>query len=117
MNLTLDKLAGQEISLVELTVSHYLLAAALDSVGLKESDVKLINTSDSDIAPAFVSNKSQKAVVTWNPMVMNIEQQPGVKRIYDSSSIPGEVLDLLVVNTATLEANPDFARALDRRLV
>lgn len=110
--LTLDKLAGQEISLVEFTVSHYLLAAALDSVGLKESDVQLLNTSDSDIAPAFVSNKSQKVVVTWNPMVMNIEQQPGVKRIYDSSSIPGEVLDLLVVNTATLEANPDFARAL-----
>jgi NitT/TauT family transport system substrate-binding protein len=110
--LTLDKLAGQEISLVELTVSHYLLAAALESVGLKESDVKLLNTSDSDIAPAFVSNASQKVVVTWNPMVMNIEQQPGVKRIYDSSSIPGEVLDLLVVNTATLEANPDFARAL-----
>jgi NitT/TauT family transport system substrate-binding protein len=110
--LTLQQLAGQEISLVELTVSHYLLAAALDSVGLKESEVKLVNTSDSDIAPAFISNKSQKAVVTWNPMVMNIEQQPGVKRIYDSSSIPGEVLDLLVVNTATLEANPDFARAL-----
>ena len=105
-------LKGTEIYLVELSVSHYLLARALEMHGVKESELKVVNTSDSDIAPAFIANKSQKAVVTWNPMVMSIEQTPGVSRIFDSSKIPGEVLDLLVVNTKALNDDPRFAEAL-----
>jgi NitT/TauT family transport system substrate-binding protein len=105
-------LKGTEVYLVELSVSHYLLARALEMHGVKESDLKVVNTSDSDIAPAFIANKSQKAVVTWNPMVMSIEQTPGVSKIFDSSKIPGEVLDLLVVNTKVLNDDPRFAEAL-----
>ena len=101
-------LKGTEVYLVELSVSHYLLARALEMHGVKESELKVVNTSDSDIAPAFIANKSQKAVVTWNPMVMSIEQTPGVSRIFDSSKIPGEVLDLLVVNTKVLNDDPRF---------
>ena len=105
-------LKGTQIYLVELSVSHYLLARALEMHGVKESELKVVNTSDSDIAPAFIANKSQKAVVTWNPMVMSIEQTPGVSRIFDSSKIPGEVLDLLVVSTKVLNDDPRFAEAL-----
>jgi len=105
-------LKGSEVYLVELSVSHYLLARALEMHGVKESELKVVNTSDSDIAPAFIANKSQKAVVTWNPMVMSIEQTPGVSKIFDSSKIPGEILDLLVVNTKVLNEEPRFAEAL-----
>src|SRR5262249_47551514 len=59
-----------------------------------------------------IANKTQKAVVTWNPMVMSIEQTPGVSKIFDSSKIPGEILDLLVVNTKALNADPRFGEAL-----
>jgi NitT/TauT family transport system substrate-binding protein len=105
-------LKGTEVYLVELSVSHYLLARALEMHGVKESELKVVNTSDSDIAPAFIANKRQKAVVTWNPMVMTIEQTPGVSKIFDSSKIPGEVLDLLVVNTKVLNDEPRFGEAL-----
>jgi NitT/TauT family transport system substrate-binding protein len=105
-------LKGTEVYLVELSVSHYLLARALEIHGVKESELKVVNTSDSDIAPAFIADKSQKAVVTWNPMVMSIEQTPGVSKIFDSSKIPGEILDLLVVNTKVLNDDPRFAEAL-----
>jgi NitT/TauT family transport system substrate-binding protein len=105
-------LKGTEVYLVELSVSHYLLARALEIHGVKESELKVVNTSDSDIAPAFIANKRQKAVVTWNPMVMSIEQTPGVSKIFDSSQIPGEVLDLLVVNTKVLNDDPGFGEAL-----
>ncbi|HEX9868424.1 MAG TPA: putative urea ABC transporter substrate-binding protein [Candidatus Tectomicrobia bacterium] len=105
-------LKGTEVYLVELSVSHYLLARALEVHGVKESELKVVNTSDSDIAPAFIANKSQKAVVTWNPMVMTIEQTPGVSKIFDSSRIPGEILDLLVVNTKVLNDDARFAEAL-----
>jgi NitT/TauT family transport system substrate-binding protein len=109
---TVAGLKDQQIYLVELSVSHYLLARALETNGLLESAVKLVNTSDSDIAPAFISDKKARAVVTWNPMVLKVEQAPGVKRIFDSSQTPEEILDLLAVSTKTLEKTPGFAEAL-----
>ncbi|UCH98594.1 MAG: ABC transporter substrate-binding protein, partial [Candidatus Aminicenantes bacterium] len=45
-NLKVKDLKGKKISLVELSVSHYLLARCLEMNGLKEADVKIINTSD-----------------------------------------------------------------------
>jgi NitT/TauT family transport system substrate-binding protein len=111
-DLKIKDLKGKSISLVELSVSHYLVARCLEMNGLKEKDVKLVNTSDSDIGPIFVSNKSQKVVVTWNPIVMEIEQTPGVSKIFTSADIPGEILDLMIVNTSKLKAHPEFGKAL-----
>lgn len=97
-------LHGQKISLVELSVSHYLLARALEKNGLSERDVTLLNTSDSDIATAFLTNSSnRKAVVTWNPMVMTIAQADGVNNVFSSAETPGEILDLMVVRTDALK--------------
>jgi NitT/TauT family transport system substrate-binding protein len=112
-NLTIPQLAGKKVSLVEYSVSHYLLSRALDKNSMKDADVKVINVSDSDIAPAFVSNTDQEAVVTWNPLVMEILQTPGVTKIFDSSQIPGEVLDLMMVNTKVLKDNEALAKALN----
>ncbi len=111
-NLKIKGLKGQKIYLAELSVSHYLLARCLEMNGLKESEVKLINTSDSDIGPVFLANKDQKVVITWNPIVMQIEQTPGVSKIFTSSDIPGEIIDMMVVNTNTLRKHPELGKAL-----
>ena len=111
-DLKISDLKGKEIYLVELSVSHYLLARCLEMNGMKESDVTVVNTSDSDIGPVFLSNESQKAVITWNPIVMQIEQNPGISKIFTSSDIPGEIIDMMVVNTAVLKKNPDLGKAL-----
>ena len=78
--------------------------------------VRLVNTSDSDIATAFVADNSQDAVVTWKPMVSQIAKTKGVTTIFDSSRIPGEIVDLMVVRTDILK-RPDgsgerFAKAM-----
>ena len=108
----LTSLAGMPVNLVELSVSHYLLARGLDSVGLSEADLDgVINTSDADMIAAFATDDVQ-AVVTWNPLVSSILEDPAATKLFDSSDIPGEIIDLMVVNTATLEANPDFGKAM-----
>ncbi|WP_026462686.1 putative urea ABC transporter substrate-binding protein [Adhaeribacter aquaticus] len=111
-NLQVKDLVGKEVNLVELSVSHYILSRALEKNGLKESDVTIVNTSDSDIAPAFISNNSQKAVITWNPLIMEIKKQPDVKQVFASSSIPGEIMDLMIVKTNVLKDNPELGNAL-----
>ena len=108
----LASLAGKPVNLVELSVSHYLLARALDSVGLAERDLgAVINTSDADMIAAFATSDVE-AVVTWNPLVSAILEEPAATKLFDSSDIPGEIIDLMVVNTETLAANPDFGKAL-----
>ena len=108
----LASLVGKPVNLVELSVSHYLLARGLDSVGLSEADLDgVINTSDADMIAAFATDDVE-AVVTWNPLVSSILEASNAKKLFDSSDIPGEIIDLMVVNTETLAANPDFGKAM-----
>jgi NitT/TauT family transport system substrate-binding protein len=107
----LADIKGQPINLVQLSVSHYLLARALESVSLRERDVKVINTSDADIVGAFAS-AAATAVVTWKPQLAALTAMANTTEVFDSSRIPGEILDLMVVNSATLKANPNLGKAL-----
>jgi len=108
---TLADIKGRKINMVELSVSHYLLARGLSTVKLKEKDIKVVNTSDADIVAAFKSPDST-AVVTWNPQLMEVKAEPGASLVFDSSKIPGEIIDLLVLNTETLKDNPNLGKAL-----
>jgi NitT/TauT family transport system substrate-binding protein len=105
---TIADLKGRDILMVELSVSHYMLARALSMNGLSERDVKVLNTSDADIAAAFVV-QTNAAVVTWNPPLQQVRQQKGATLVFDSSKIPGEILDLMVVKT---NADPRLKKAL-----
>ena len=107
----LPDLIGQKVNLVELSVSHYLMARALQSIGKSEKDVTVVNTSDADMVGAW-GTKDVSAVVTWNPLVAQILATPGAHKVFDSSQIPGEIIDLTVVNTQTLKDNPNLGRAL-----
>jgi len=108
---TLADIKGMPVNLVELSVSHYFLARALETVGLSERDVTVVNTSDADIISAY-STSSVQAAATWNPMLAEIKAQPGSTEVFDSSKIPGEILDMMVVNTQTLKDNPALGKAL-----
>jgi NitT/TauT family transport system substrate-binding protein len=108
---SLADVKGQNVNLVEFSVSHYLLARALESLKLTEQDVKVINTSDADIVGAY-KTKDVSAVVTWNPLVATILEDPTARKVFDSSQIPGEIIDLMVANTDVLKDNPNFGKAL-----
>jgi len=107
----LKDIKGQKVNLVELSVSHYLLARALGSIGMSEKDVKVVNTSDADIVAAY-GTPDVTSVVTWNPLLSEIKAMPKSTEVFDSSKIPGEIIDLMVVNTKTLKENPKFGKAL-----
>jgi NitT/TauT family transport system substrate-binding protein len=117
-SLSLNQIPGKRVLLVEKTVSQYLFerAMAMNNLAGELKRVKFVNTSDSDIAGAFLGDSNQEAVVTWKPLVSQILKSPGITRIFDSSKIPGEILDLLVVRTDVLNradgSGQRFAKAL-----
>jgi len=104
-------LKGESINLVELSVSHYLLARALETAGLSERDVTIVNTSDADMVAAFKSPETS-TVVTWNPLLAEVKAEPGSAALFDSTQIPGEIIDTMMVNTEVLKDNPNFGKAL-----
>ncbi len=117
-NLTLGQIPGKRVLLVEKTVSQYLFerGMTINNLAGELKRVKYVNTSDSDIAGAFLSDTSQNVVVTWKPLVSQILKGKGITKIFDSSKIPGEILDLMVVRTDVLN-RPDgsgkrFAKAI-----
>ena len=108
---TLSDIKGQKVNLVELSVSHYLLVRGLSSVGLRERDLKIVNTSDADVVAAFAAPDTT-ALVTWKPQLSAVLAAPNAQLVFDSSKIPGEILDLMVVKTDVLNANPKLGKAL-----
>ena len=107
---SVSDLAGQNVNLVELSVSHYLLARALSSADMSERDLTVVNTSDADIVALFATD-DVTSVVTWNPLLAEVQDMPNVSPVFDSSQIPGEIIDMLVVSTEALE-DPRFGKAL-----
>ncbi|MEF0942841.1 putative urea ABC transporter substrate-binding protein [Rhizobium sp. BR 362] len=108
---SLADIKGQNVNLVQFSVSHYLLARALDSIKLTERVVKVVNTSDADMVAAY-KTPDVTAVVTWNPLVSTILEDPTAKKVFDSSQVPGEIIDLMAANTNVLKDNPNFGKAL-----
>lgn len=109
---SIEGLRGAEVLLVELSVSDYLLSRALEGAGMTQRDVRLVNTGDAKIAAEFLADKQIRAVVTWNPIAMELERAADVRVLFDSGQIPGEILDLCVVRMETLRADPRLGRAL-----
>ncbi len=112
----LADIKGQKVNLVELSVSHYLLARALEGIKLSEKDLTLVNTSDADIASAYAT-PDVTAAVTWNPMLSDLAAAPntnnGVRLILYSRRNhrhhDGEHRDA--------EGEPQFRQGAGRRLV
>src|ERR1700689_5819160 len=73
-NLTLAQIPGKQVMLVEKTVSQYLFerAMAINGLGAEIRKVHYLNTSDSDITSAFLTDASKPVGVTWKPMVSQI---------------------------------------------
>lgn len=108
----LADIKGQKVNLVELSVSHYLLARALDTVKLNEKDIRVVNTSDADIVAAYKA-AGTTAVVPWNPQLSEIlKGNPDATLVFDSSKIPGEIIDVTAVHTEALKKSPQFGKAI-----
>jgi NitT/TauT family transport system substrate-binding protein len=115
---TLQSLPGKKVLLVQKTVSEYLLERAFVKNNLESEvrKVKLVNTSDGSIVAAFMNDSSEAGVVTWKPLVSQLQKVKGVTTLFDSSKIPGEILDLLVVRSEVLNradgSGQKFAKAI-----
>jgi len=109
---TVPELKGEQVYMVQYSVSHYLVNRALTMNNMAVTDVKPVNISDAEISAAFISQPDVVNVASWKPMTVDmLKSVPGSAAIFDSSKIPGEIMDTFVAKTETMKEHPELAKA------
>jgi NitT/TauT family transport system substrate-binding protein len=101
----LRELRGKRVAVEDLTVSTYLLGRALEQAGLQPSDVRIIRLPVDQHLRAYESGQVD-AVVTYQPFAQQL-LSAGAHELFNSSQIPGEIIDVLVVRADVLDQNPE----------
>lgn len=106
----LEDLRGKRVAVEDLSVSTYLLGQALAKAGLEPSDIEILRIPVDQHEHAYASGQVD-AVVTFEPFVSKLLAR-GAHPLFDSSHLPGEIVDLLVVREEVLERSPERVRHL-----
>lgn len=109
---SVDQLKGEFIAVEDSAVGALLLQRLLMKAGLTRADVKVVNLEVTEHLGALQTGQVG-AAVTYEPLA-GAMAQAGYKRIFDSSQIPGEILDVLVVRKSVLQQRPADVDALLR---
>jgi NitT/TauT family transport system substrate-binding protein len=109
----LADIEGKQVALELGSLGIYVLARALESVGLGLSDVQLVSTDQLSGAAAFESGDVD-AFVTYPPISDRVRATMRSGVLFDSSQIPGEVLDVLVMDQRVILRRGDDVRRVLR---
>lgn len=103
----LSQLRGMRVGLEFQSVGIFMLARALDKAGLSLDDVKVLNMPQLEMARAFEAGEIDVAI-TYPPTSMEILAQARARVLFDSSAIPGEVLDVISLDASVLASQPEL---------
>lgn len=103
-------LEGKRIGVEASPLGAYVLDRALQSQGLSRRDVKLVPVDIPQQEEALLQGRVD-AVVSYEPVRSRL-LEAGAVEIFDSSSIPDEIVDVLVTRKETLKEMKPQLRAL-----
>jgi NitT/TauT family transport system substrate-binding protein len=103
-------LKGKRVGVESTALGAFFLARALEKNGLNPKDIQIVSLELTEHERAFKEGKVD-AVVTFGPPKAKL-LAAGAKLLFDSSQIPGEIVDTLVVRTDAIAKSPDSIQAL-----
>lgn len=107
---TLEAIKGKRVGVESGALGGFILTRALEKVNLKPKDVQIVSLGLSEHEQAF-KRKKVDAVVTSEPTGSKLLAD-GANLLFDSSEIPGEILDVLVVREELLRTQYNATQAL-----
>lgn len=98
-------LKGHKVFGLAKSVSEYCFARNLQVLGLKESDFHFSNMDPGAAAVAMQQKQAGiDAIIVWNPFVMEtLSKRNDVRVLFDSTAIPGEIIDSVTMAQSSLE--------------
>ena len=110
---SLEELSGKTVAVNIGTMNHMLLLSALESVGLTEDDVNIVNMSEGDAAAALVGGSIDAASI-FDPQLTNAARESGGSIIFTSEQLKGELSDVLLVNESITSERADEVEGIIR---
>lgn len=111
-----EVLKGKVTRGLERSVSQYAFQRILAKRGLDYKDYPFTNMDPGAAATAMqTGDSSVQSIMVWNPFVMEtLNKVSGSRRLFDSSEIPDEIIDMVVMGRDSLgkEGGKRFARCL-----
>jgi ABC-type nitrate/sulfonate/bicarbonate transport system substrate-binding protein len=113
---SVKQLRGKKIHGLAKSVSEYCFNRNLELLGEKPGDYKFTNMDPGAAAVAFQQKQAEiEAIIVWNPFVLEaLNKRRDAHVLFDSTKIPNEIIDSVVVAQASLDkpGGRDFACAV-----
>lgn len=103
-------LKGKSVAVESSALGAFVLSRALATSGMQTSDVNVVHLESNEQPVAFEKGQVDGAV-TFDPFTAQF-LRAGAQTLFDSSQIPGEIVDLLAVRADVLEKDPNEVKAL-----
>ncbi|MDX1812926.1 MAG: ABC transporter substrate-binding protein [Gammaproteobacteria bacterium] len=101
---SIQDIKGKKIGVESSALGAYMLTRVLEISNIKKSDVTIVNTSVDDHENQFIQKKLD-AVITFEPILSKLIHAGG-KLLFDSTQIPGEIVDVLIIKDEYLKKYP-----------
>ncbi|KPJ86116.1 hypothetical protein AMJ57_00510 [Parcubacteria bacterium SG8_24] len=113
---SVTQLKGKKVYGLAKTVSEYMFVRNLQKLGEKETDYTFTNMDPQAAALAMQQKRrGYDAIAVWNPFVLDtLEKRKDTRVLFDSTSIPGEIIDMIVMSKKSLDkpGGKRFAKAV-----
>jgi NitT/TauT family transport system substrate-binding protein len=107
---SMKDLKGKRVAVESGALGAFVLSRALALNGMKASDVKVVPMESNEQPGAFEKGQVD-AAVTFDPYREQL-LRAGAKSVFDSTQIPGEIVDLIAMRMGVLDAQPKSVQAL-----
>lgn len=105
-----EQLQGRRIAIEPSPLSVFMLTRTLETADLTWEDVEIVQMEVQDQPTAFTRGNID-AMVTYEPVRSKLLAN-GANLIFDSSQIPGEIVDVLVGHKKLLNSHPQQMKVL-----
>jgi NitT/TauT family transport system substrate-binding protein len=103
-------LKGKSVAVESGALGAFVLSRALALNDMRASDVNVVHLESNEQPSAFEKGQVDGAV-TFDPYRTQF-LQAGATTLFDSTRIPGEIVDLLAVRASVLEKQPEAVQSL-----
>jgi NitT/TauT family transport system substrate-binding protein len=107
---TMKDLRGKRVAVESAALGAFVLSRALAVNGMQASDVSIVHLESNEHPAAFAQGQVDGAV-TFDPYRTQM-LGAGAQTLFDSTQIPGEIVDLLAVRVSALEKNTQAVQSL-----
>ncbi|HEU4457787.1 MAG TPA: ABC transporter substrate-binding protein [Methylibium sp.] len=107
---TMRDLAGKAVAVEGGALGAFVLSRALALSGMQPNEVKVVHLESNEHPQAFEQGQVD-AAVTFDPYRTRLLRAGG-QTLFDSTRIPGEIVDLIAVRKPVLDDRPQAVHAL-----